>query len=51
VGPTGPKGDSGVYVGNNEPADALIWIKPSDDITSLANIILEVLEEVANGSY
>ena len=30
-GPTGPKGDSGIYIGENPSEDALIWINPNDE--------------------
>lgn len=30
-GPTGPKGDSGVYIGENPPEDVSVWIYPNNE--------------------
>lgn len=60
LGPTGPKGDSGIYVGNDEPTDpnVLVWLIPTGQVsdyvmteTEVKNYIDESLEEVENGSY
>lgn len=60
LGPTGPKGDSGIYVGNEEPTDpsVLVWLIPAGETsdyvmteTEVKDFITESLEEVEDGSY
>lgn len=60
LGPIGPRGDSGIYVGNDEPTDpnVLVWLIPTGQVsdyvmteTEVKNYIDESLEEVENGSY
>lgn len=48
VGGPGPKGDSGVYVGDTEPTDPgiKVWIKPTGTVDSTKQLITEAeLEE------
>lgn len=60
LGPTGPRGESGIYVGNEEPTDpnVLVWLIPAGETSDyvmteaeVKNYIDESLEEVEYGSY
>lgn len=60
LGPAGPMGKPGVYVGNDEPTDpsVLVWLIPAGETsdyvmteTQVKNYIDESLEEVEDGSY
>ena len=60
LGPAGPAGSPGVYVGSEEPTDPniLIWICPSGEVsdyvmteTEVKDYIDESLVEVEYGSY
>lgn len=60
VGPTGPRGDSAIYVGTEEPTDpsVLVWLVPTGETsdyvmteTQVKDYIDESLEEVEDGSY
>ena len=52
TGATGPKGDPGVYVGTSAPTNGeLIWVNPSGDAATLAQVASAVLGVIENGSY
>ena len=60
LGPAGAKGDSGIYVGVEEPTDPniLVWLIPAGDTsdfvmteTEVKNYIDESLGEVEDGAY
>lgn len=60
LGPQGPRGDCGIYVGEEEPTDPniLIWLIPTGETSDFVmtekevkNYIDSSLEEVSNGSY
>ena len=60
LGPIGPQGPSGIYVGDTEPTDpgVLVWLIPTGQVsdyvmteTEVKTYIDESLEEVENGSY
>lgn len=60
AGPEGPKGESGIYVGVDEPTDPniLVWLVPTGEVsdyvmteTEVKDYIDESLGEVENGYY
>lgn len=60
MGPSGPQGESAIYVGDTEPEDPniLVWIQPSGELQDfvmteeeVVNYIDESLEEVEDGTY
>ena len=61
MGPTGPIGPSGIYVGQEDPTDnpdILVWIVPDGEVsdyvmteTEVKSYIDDSLEEVENGYY
>lgn len=60
MGPTGPIGPSGVYVGVEEPTDPniLVWLIPTGEVSDyvmteeeVKSYIDDSLEEVENGYY
>lgn len=61
MGPTGPIGPSGIYVGKEDPTnnpDILVWIVPDGEVsdyvmteTEVKSYIDDSLEEVENGYY
>ena len=51
MGPAGPKGDSGVYIGPTEPADAFVWIDELATAQTVEAIVREALGVIENGTY
>ena len=61
MGPTGPIGPSGIYVGKEDPTnnpDILVWIVPDGEVSDyvmteeeVKSYIDDSLEEVENGYY
>jgi hypothetical protein len=60
LGPMGPQGACGIYVGEDEPTDEniLVWLIPTGETSDFVmtekevkNYIDTSLEEVANGTY
>lgn len=49
AGPAGPKGDTGIYVGAEEPAeDVLVWLNPEGEASEALATVEYVDEAIAN---
>lgn len=51
VGPEGPRGPSGLYVGENPPADTLLWINTVGTAQTMEAVVRATMEVIENGTY
>ena len=51
IGPEGPRGPSGLYVGENPPADALLWINTVETAKTMEAVVRATMEVIENGTY